>query len=114
MLGNINADVWNERDRVVPTHWMPLPIPPTPTTGGGAPRGGTYLALQANTSFGLFSDANAPEVRVAHWEPLDGLVRNPLARCARCGARHIEHDLEPVGFTCPDREGVFQPDGGVS
>lgn len=43
----------------------------------------------------------------------DGLTRDPLSRCARCGARHIEHDLGPAGFTCPDREGVFVPPGAV-
>jgi hypothetical protein len=124
--------------------YAPLPgRPDSPHSAGwrpisSAPRDGTHiLACQANTSFGWFDGAKAPEVQTVvhwwgnpgeegfytsvnelapehpfaatHWKPLDGLIRDPGARCGRCGARHIEHDLEPVGFTCPDREGVFAP-----
>jgi hypothetical protein len=101
-----------------------------------APKDGQHiLAMKSGTTFGYYGGKYAPPIQTVvhwwsnpgeegfytsvtehepqhpfeatHWKPLDGLVRDPGARCGRCGARHIEHDLEPVGFICPDREGVF-------
>lgn len=62
-----------------------------------------------STSWG--GDQEHPFGNLTHWKPLPvaparAIARDPLERCGRCGARHIEHDQPPL-FVCPDREGTF-------
>jgi hypothetical protein len=72
-----------------------------------------FYAVDTFEGFGTFT----------HWMPLppapdltalsDGVIervaRDPGARCSRCGARHIEHDLFAGEFVCADRRGAFEP-----